>query len=112
MPRLFAKPSPELKLKYQSSRTSVDEEALADYVYSKVIYQAGVDFESKPMVIICACNLPDPKEVDYNRILERILLKLDLFVESDYTVVLFAGGAKHNPGWSWMFRAYKSLGRK
>ncbi|CAB4431151.1 RhoGAP-domain-containing protein [Rhizophagus irregularis] len=96
----------------QASRTSADEEALADYIYSKVIYQAGVDFESKPMVIICASNLPDPIEVDYDRILSRILLKLDLFVESDYTVVLFAGGAKHNPGWSWMLRAYKSLSRK
>ncbi|CAI2184668.1 12792_t:CDS:2 [Funneliformis geosporum] len=83
------KSSPE----HQASRTSAEEEALADYVYSKVIYQAGVDFESKPMVILCACNLPDP-------------------IESDYTVVLFVGGAKHNPGWSWMFKAYKSLSRK
>ncbi|CAG8545146.1 12996_t:CDS:2 [Funneliformis caledonium] len=102
------KGSPE----HRASRTSADEEALADYVYSKVIYQAGVDFESKPMVILCACNLPDPTEVDYDKILSRILLKLDLFVESDYTVVLFIGGAKHNPGWSWMFKAYKSLSRK
>ncbi|CAG8545036.1 8158_t:CDS:2 [Acaulospora morrowiae] len=96
----------------QASKTSVDEEALAEYVYSKVIYQAGVDFESKPMVVVCACNLPNPSEFDYDKILARILLKLDLFVESDYTVVLFVGGAKHNPGWAWMFRAYKSLSRK
>ncbi|CAG8748096.1 31555_t:CDS:2, partial [Racocetra persica] len=78
-------------------RTSADEEALAEYVYSKVIYQAGVDFESKPMVVICACNLPNPADVNYDRILSRILQKLDIFVESDYTVVLFAGGAKYNP---------------
>lgn len=26
----------------QASRTSADEEALADYIYSKVIYQAGI----------------------------------------------------------------------
>ncbi|CAG8785162.1 3401_t:CDS:2, partial [Gigaspora rosea] len=95
----------------QALRTSADEEALAEYVYSKVIYQAGVDFESKPMVVICACNLPNPADVDYDRILSRILQKLDIFVESDYTVVLFAGGAKYNPGWAWMFRAYKSLSR-
>ncbi|CAG8661628.1 9231_t:CDS:2, partial [Scutellospora calospora] len=71
-----------------------------------------VDFESKPMVVICACNMPNPADVDYDRILSRILQKLDIFVESDYTVVLFAGGAKYNPGWTWMFRAYKSLSRK
>ncbi|CAJ0633861.1 182_t:CDS:10 [Entrophospora sp. SA101] len=65
--------SPELR-QQQVSRTSLDEEALAEYV--------------------------------------RILYKLDLFVESDYTVVLFTGGAKHKPGWTWMFKAYKSLSRK
>ncbi|CAJ0907112.1 8806_t:CDS:10 [Entrophospora sp. SA101] len=64
--------SPELR-QQQVSRTSLDEEALAEYV--------------------------------------RILYKLDLFVESDYTVVLFTGGAKHKPGWTWMFKAYKSLSR-
>ncbi|CAG8492172.1 1376_t:CDS:2 [Paraglomus occultum] len=89
-----------------------DEEALADYVNTKVIYQAGVDFESKPMVVICACNLPNPKDVDYDKILGRILQRLDLFVESDYSVVFFAGGAKYRPGWSWILKAYSSLGRK
>ncbi|CAG8437320.1 3438_t:CDS:2 [Ambispora gerdemannii] len=89
-----------------------EDEALADYVDTKIIYQAGVDFESKPLVVVCACNLPDPNEVNYDKILNRILRKLDLFVESDYTVVLFAGGAQHRPGWHWMFRAYKSLSRK
>nr|CAG8551265.1 15293_t:CDS:2 [Entrophospora candida] len=108
--KYFFRVSPELR-QQQVSRTSLDEEALAEYVYSKIIYQAGVDFESKPMVIICACNLPDPAEVGYDRILSRILYKLDLFVESDYTVVLFTGGAKHKPGWTWMFKAYKSLSR-
>ncbi|CAJ0768835.1 397_t:CDS:10, partial [Entrophospora sp. SA101] len=58
--------SPELR-QQQVSRTSLDEEALAEYVYSKIIYQA---------------------------------------------VVLFTGGAKHKPGWTWMFKAYKSLSRK
>ncbi|CAG8452106.1 8016_t:CDS:2 [Ambispora leptoticha] len=95
----------------QNSITSEDE-ALAEYVDTKIIFQAGVDFESKPLVVVCACNLPDPNEVDYDKILSRILRKLDLFVESDYTVVLFAGGAQHRPGWHWMFRAYKNLSRK
>ncbi len=90
----FFEVSPET----QASRTSANEEVLADYIYSKVIYQAGnltviysssicpicvviftffniyfshkgVDFESKPMVILCACNLPNPLEVDYDKIL-------------------------------------------
>ncbi|KAG9295652.1 hypothetical protein G9A89_002970 [Geosiphon pyriformis] len=114
--RFFQKSSEENSIRALQQQNiqhiSAEDEALADYVDTKIIYQAGVDFESKPMVVISACNFPDPSEVDYNRILSRILRKLDLFVESDYTVVFFAGGAQHRPGWAWIFKAYKSLSRK
>ncbi|KAG0244392.1 hypothetical protein BGX31_009221 [Mortierella sp. GBA43] len=76
-----------------------------------IIYRAGVDFESRPMVVICACNLPDPNVVDYDTILRDVLAQLEQFVENDYTVVLFSGGARYRPGWTWLFRAYRSLGR-
>lgn len=33
-------------------------------------------------------------------------------VESDYTVVFFAAGNKHTPGWNWIWKAYRSLSRK
>lgn len=33
-------------------------------------------------------------------------------VESDYTVVFFAAGAKHAPSWNWIWKAYRSLSRK
>ena len=33
-------------------------------------------------------------------------------VEADYTVVFFAAGARHNPGWNWVWKAYRSLNRK
>jgi len=35
-----------------------------------------------------------------------------LLVEADYTVIFFAAGARHNPGWSWVWKAYRSLNRK
>ncbi|KAF9346132.1 hypothetical protein BGX34_004161, partial [Mortierella sp. NVP85] len=71
-----------------------------------------VDFESRPMVVICACNLPDPNVVDYDTILRVVLAQLEEFVENDYTVVMFSGGARYRPGWKWLFRAYRSLGRR
>jgi Rho GTPase-activating protein 1 len=37
---------------------------------------------------------------------------LDPPVESDYTVVFFAAGGKHTPGWNWVWKAYRSLSRK
>ena len=32
----------------------------------------GVDYESRPMVVLCACNLPDPSFVDYDTILRQV----------------------------------------
>ncbi|KAI0260222.1 hypothetical protein BC834DRAFT_901746 [Gloeopeniophorella convolvens] len=79
---------------------------------SKMIYQAGVDYETRPMVVLNASALPDPREIEYDTLLPRILSYLDLYVESDYTVVFFAAGSKHTPGWNWMWKAYRSLSRK
>ncbi|KAJ1651763.1 hypothetical protein IWQ61_007752 [Dispira simplex] len=64
---------------------------LFDYVTGRIIYQAGVDCESKPMLVFCACNFPSPQEVDYDKVLN---------------------GAKYRPGWTWLFKAYRSLSRK
>ncbi|KAJ1970232.1 hypothetical protein IWQ62_000059 [Dispira parvispora] len=63
---------------------------LFDYVTGRIIYQAGVDCESKPMLVFCACNFPSPQEVDYDKVLN---------------------GAKYRPGWTWLFKAYRSLSR-
>ncbi|KAG1735182.1 hypothetical protein EDB19DRAFT_2026261 [Suillus lakei] len=81
-------------------------------VMGKVIFQAGVDFETRPMVILNASALPDPQEVSYDLLLQRILSYLDLFVESDYTVVFFAAGGRYAPNWNWVWKAYRSLSRK
>ncbi|KAF8215209.1 Rho GTPase activation protein [Mycena galopus ATCC 62051] len=64
------------------------------------------------MVVVNASALPDPKEVNYDVLLSRILSYLNLYVESDYTVVFFAAGGKHTPGWNWVWKAYRSLNRK
>ncbi|KAK7048891.1 Rho GTPase-activating protein 8 [Favolaschia claudopus] len=77
-------------------------------VMGRFIFQAGVDFE----VVVNASALPDPKEVNYDVLLQRILGYLNLYVESDYTVVFFAAGGRHNPGWNWIWKAYRSLNRK
>ncbi|KAF8644758.1 hypothetical protein AX16_008291 [Volvariella volvacea WC 439] len=77
-------------------------------VMMKLIFQAGVDFE----VIMNASALPDPNEISYDVLLSRILSYLNLYVESDYTVVFFAAGGRHAPAWNWVWKAYRSLSRK
>ncbi|KAI0086905.1 hypothetical protein BDY19DRAFT_957303 [Irpex rosettiformis] len=81
-------------------------------VMTRVIFQAGVDYETRPIVVMNASALPDPKEVSYDVLLSRILAYLNLYVESDYTVVFFAAGGRNTPGWNWVWKAYRSLSRK
>ncbi|KZT53923.1 RhoGAP-domain-containing protein [Calocera cornea HHB12733] len=83
-----------------------------DTIMEGLITQAGVDHETRPMVVMTAAAMPDPKEINYDFLLACVLSTLDLYVESDYTVVFFASGAKYNPGWSWVWKAYRSLSRK
>ncbi|KAF8625974.1 hypothetical protein AX17_006698 [Amanita inopinata Kibby_2008] len=89
----------------------LDEDAV-QAVLSKMIFQAGVDYETRPMVVINASALPDPQRFSYDVLLARILSYLNLYVESDYTVVFFAAGGRHTPGWNWVWKAYRSLSRK
>ncbi|GLB33222.1 putative divergent CRAL/TRIO domain containing protein [Lyophyllum shimeji] len=89
-----------------------EESVMLQEVMAKMIFQAGVDFETRPMVVLNASALPDPREVSYDLLLSRILSYLDLYVESDYTVVFFAAGGRHTPGWNWVWKAYRSLRRK
>ncbi|KAI8978734.1 Rho GTPase activation protein [Trametes punicea] len=81
-------------------------------VMNRLIFQAGVDYETRPMIVICASAMPDPREVSYDLLLSRVLSYLDLYVESDYTVVFLAAGNRHTPGWNWVWKAYRSLSRK
>ncbi|KAJ2475454.1 hypothetical protein IWW56_005409 [Coemansia sp. RSA 2131] len=85
---------------------------LATYVNEKLVCEAGVDFDSRPMLVFYACRMLNPDVVDYDRLLNLIQFRLDDFVESDYTVVLFAANARYNPSIKWLFTAYRRLGRK
>ncbi|CAO0797743.1 unnamed protein product [Mucor circinelloides] len=77
-----------------------------------IIYEAGLDSESRPILVLCADNLPNPDVYDYDLILSFILARLDEFVENDYVLVFFSSPARYRPGWMWLLRAYRSLDRK
>jgi len=51
-----------------------------------MIYQAGVDYETRPMVVLNASALPDPRDVDYDVLLSRILSYLDLYGLSSHLI--------------------------
>ncbi|KAF1803531.1 Rho GTPase activation protein [Mucor lusitanicus] len=77
-----------------------------------IIYEAGLDSESRPILVLCADNLPNPDVYDYDLILSFIMARLDEFVENDYVLVFFSSPARYRPGWMWLLRAYRSLDRK
>ncbi|KAI8872053.1 RhoGAP-domain-containing protein [Ramicandelaber brevisporus] len=79
---------------------------------SRVLYQAGTDFDSRPLLVFCGCHIPAPEQQDHDILLENIVTRLDPFVEADYSVVLFAAATQHRPKWGWMLRAYRRLDRK
>ncbi|RDB14657.1 Rho GTPase-activating protein 8 [Hypsizygus marmoreus] len=103
---------PWAKRSQHEARVTNGEAEMVQEVMTRMIFQAGVDFETRPMVVLNASALPDPREVSYDLLLSRILSYLNLYVESDYTVVFFAAGGKHTPGWNWVWKAYRSLSRK
>ncbi|RUS22046.1 hypothetical protein BC937DRAFT_90578 [Endogone sp. FLAS-F59071] len=71
-----------------------------------IIYEAGLDDESRPILVLCASNLPDPAIIDYDLILGNN------FVESDYVLVFLSAPADFRPGWMWILKAYRALDRK
>ncbi|KAI7907368.1 Rho GTPase activation protein [Cokeromyces recurvatus] len=77
-----------------------------------IIYEAGLDNESRPILVLCANNLPNPDIYDYDLILSFLVARLDEFVENDYVLVFFSSPAKHRPGWMWLLKAYRLLDRK
>ncbi|KIM28453.1 hypothetical protein M408DRAFT_329507 [Serendipita vermifera MAFF 305830] len=81
-------------------------------IMNAVIFNGGLDFETRPMVVVTAAALPDPSHVNYDLLLQLILSYLDLYVEADYCVVFLAAGGRYSPGWSWIWKAYRSLNRK
>ncbi|PVF98450.1 Rho GTPase activation protein, partial [Serendipita vermifera] len=81
-------------------------------IVNAVIFNGGLDFDTRPMVVVTAAALPDPNKVDYDMLLNSILSYLDLYVEADYCVVFLAAGGRYSPGWSWIWKAYRSLSRK
>ncbi|KAG1150458.1 hypothetical protein G6F38_002031 [Rhizopus arrhizus] len=77
-----------------------------------IIYEAGLDPESRPILVLSADNLPDPEIYDYDLILSFIMARLDEFVENDYVLIFFSSPARYRPGWFWLLKAYRSLDRK
>ncbi|KAL9940690.1 hypothetical protein V8E36_000178 [Tilletia maclaganii] len=83
-----------------------------DAYVGKAVFQAGVDYESRPMVVLASCGIPDPREVDHDALFDRIMMTMELFVETDYTLIYFASGGKHAVRWSWIWKTYRRIGRK
>ncbi|KAI8376306.1 Rho GTPase activation protein [Radiomyces spectabilis] len=77
-----------------------------------ILYEAGLDENNRPIVVLSACKFPDPDVVDYDLILDYLMQRLDHFVENDYVLVFFSSPALYRPSWFWLLKAYRMLDRK
>ncbi|CAE6461380.1 unnamed protein product [Rhizoctonia solani] len=100
----------EMEEQYEGMRP--EEREAIDKAVNAVITQAGVDYETRPMVVVTAASFPDPRQISYDILLARIVAYLDLYVENDYVVVFLAAGGRHTPSWNWIWKAYRSMSRK
>ncbi|CEL60405.1 Rho GTPase-activating protein 1 OS=Homo sapiens GN=ARHGAP1 PE=1 SV=1 [Rhizoctonia solani AG-1 IB] len=100
----------EMEEQYEGMRA--EDREMIDKALNAVITQAGVDYETRPMVVVTAASFPDPRLVSYDILLSRIIAYLDLYVENDYVVVFLAAGGRHTPSWNWVWKAYRSMSRK
>ncbi|CAE6439377.1 unnamed protein product [Rhizoctonia solani] len=100
----------DMEEQYEGMRP--EERDAIDKAVSAVITQAGVDYETRPMVVVTAASFPDPRQISYDILLTRIVAYLDLYVENDYVVVFLAAGGRHTPSWNWIWKAYRSMSRK
>ncbi|KAJ3184774.1 hypothetical protein HDU85_001452 [Gaertneriomyces sp. JEL0708] len=90
----------------------ISDSDLKEIVHDRILRQAGVDYEARPILCFYACQLPNPRGADYDVLLRFMMEKIDEFVESDYVLVMFSAGAEYTPSWKWMYKAYAGLSRK
>ncbi|OLY83174.1 Rho GTPase-activating protein 8 [Smittium mucronatum] len=83
-----------------------------DNVKKGLLYCAGLDSETLPIIVFSDDCLPDPKTVNYDSLLANIKKKTAAVVNNDYVVVYFASPNLHKPSWQWIISAYYSLDRK
>lgn len=88
--------------------TIVDYDVLLQYVRLAAARYRTLTF-------VYQINIVVPGPIRYIHLSTSLVLSTYLplnTVEADYTVVFLAAGGKHSPGWSWIWRAYRSLSRK
>ncbi|KAJ3069872.1 hypothetical protein HDU98_007064 [Podochytrium sp. JEL0797] len=85
---------------------------LAGLVNSQLVKDAGVDSESRPILVLYSCYLPDPKVSNYDDLLHALILRFNNVAENGYVLVIFSSGSRHRPSMLWILRAYQHLERK
>lgn len=87
------------------------EQSTRFLVNNELIKECGHDAEGRLIVSFFACQLPDPKLVDYETLLSLIIERLTPLVASNYILIIFAAGTLFTPSWGWLYKAYSQLDR-
>ncbi|KAJ3105358.1 hypothetical protein HK100_003906 [Physocladia obscura] len=87
---------------------------LASLVNSHLLIDAGVDSESRSILVLVSCFLPDPNVTNYDDLLQLSIDEMGRTaqVEHGYVLVAFSSGSRYRPSMAWVMKAYKQLERK
>ncbi|KAK7205176.1 Rho GTPase activation protein, partial [Myxozyma melibiosi] len=79
-------------------------------IVDRILYPTSVEdpVTRTPLFILNSTALPSPRDVSYNLLLPHLL---EVVARVDYSIVFFAGGARHRPSWAWMIHTYSALDR-
>ncbi|KAJ3129508.1 hypothetical protein HK100_008587 [Physocladia obscura] len=105
------------------SETRIVNPILASLVNSHLLIDAGVDTESRSILVLVSCFLPDPNVTNYDDLLQlsvdkmgacwgSLVLRLNRQVEQGYVLVVFSSGSRYRPSMGWVMKTYKHLERK
>ncbi|XP_054159776.1 rho GTPase-activating protein 1-like [Oppia nitens] len=104
---------------FESELTKQDDDVSDDDDFDDVrrlgiVDVLGDDRCARKVICVYACRLPDARAMSAGRVLRFLLLTLDAFVESDYSLVYFHFGlnARNRPTIRWFWNAFRAFDRK
>jgi Rho GTPase-activating protein 1 len=85
----------------------------SDIQQYQMLYQAGVDFCNRPILVVIACKFP-AKKMSIDRFLLYCISVMDPIVERDYIIVYIHSGmtSENKLQFSWLRKVYSLFNRK
>ncbi|KAG0149279.1 hypothetical protein CROQUDRAFT_131407 [Cronartium quercuum f. sp. fusiforme G11] len=85
-----------------------------DAIFKPIIFQAGYDHDSNPLLVLCASKFPSPKDlpigIDFTMLMNRALsLYSTITNQSHYSLIIFSSPSEFSPNIKQIISSYLNL---